>query len=395
MAAKLAQGSWDRTWAAMSKRDRHASATARPNSRAGEAGQRLPRHPGQRHHPGSDKRPQPGVPHPVEADRTVSTTSIVGAGLAGGVLAERLANGMGKRVLIIDKRDHIGGNTFDYHDAAGILVHKYGPHIFHTNSPEVDAVPLKVHRVARLRAPRARLGRRQAPAHPHQSHHHRTALQPFARRARHAGTSSPSAPKRNASSAPRRISSSAASVASSTRSSSATTPASSGGSTPPSSTVRSPAAFRSASTATTATSPTASRPCRSDGFTRLFERMLDSRNITVRTGVELRRRRPPLPRHPQNHLSPARSTSTSASATARCPTVRSSSSTRPTTASSFSRRPSSIIPTITNTPASPSSSTSPDRQAAEDQRRLRVPACRRRPVLSHPAPGERGALRPL
>ena len=62
---------------------------------------------------------------------------IVGAGLAGGVLAERLAHGMGKRVLIVDKRDHIGGNTFDYHNEAGILIHKYGPHIFHTNSAEV------------------------------------------------------------------------------------------------------------------------------------------------------------------------------------------------------------------------------------------------------------------
>ena len=44
---------------------------------------------------------------------------------------------MGKRVLIIDKRDHVGGNTYDCHDAAGILVHRYGPHIFHTNSDEV------------------------------------------------------------------------------------------------------------------------------------------------------------------------------------------------------------------------------------------------------------------
>ena len=62
---------------------------------------------------------------------------VVGAGLAGAVLAERLANGMGKRVLVIDKRNHVAGNTFDYYDEAGILVHKYGPHIFHTNSAEV------------------------------------------------------------------------------------------------------------------------------------------------------------------------------------------------------------------------------------------------------------------
>jgi UDP-galactopyranose mutase len=59
---------------------------------------------------------------------------IVGAGYAGSVLAERLANGSGKRVLICDKRPHIGGNAFDHYDDHGILVHKYGPHIFHTSS---------------------------------------------------------------------------------------------------------------------------------------------------------------------------------------------------------------------------------------------------------------------
>ena len=62
---------------------------------------------------------------------------IVGAGLAGSVLAERLATKSDKKVLLIDKRNHIGGNTFDYYNSDGILVHKYGPHIFHTNSKEV------------------------------------------------------------------------------------------------------------------------------------------------------------------------------------------------------------------------------------------------------------------
>lgn len=62
---------------------------------------------------------------------------IVGAGFAGSVLAERLAAGSGKSVLIIDKRPHIGGNAYDHYNDAGILVHKYGPHIFHTNSREV------------------------------------------------------------------------------------------------------------------------------------------------------------------------------------------------------------------------------------------------------------------
>src|SRR3989442_12011333 len=62
---------------------------------------------------------------------------IVGAGFAGSVLAERLARISNKKVLIIDKRPHIGGNAYDHYDHAGILVHKYGPHIFHTNSREV------------------------------------------------------------------------------------------------------------------------------------------------------------------------------------------------------------------------------------------------------------------
>ena len=61
----------------------------------------------------------------------------MGAGLAGSVLAERLASKSNKKVLLIDKRNHVGGNTFDYYNNDGILVHKYGPHIFHTNSKEV------------------------------------------------------------------------------------------------------------------------------------------------------------------------------------------------------------------------------------------------------------------
>src|SRR5881396_2092933 len=62
---------------------------------------------------------------------------IVGGGFAGSVLAERLAQGSGKQVLLVDRRPHIGGNAYDHYDDAGILVHKYGPHIFHTNSKEV------------------------------------------------------------------------------------------------------------------------------------------------------------------------------------------------------------------------------------------------------------------
>ena len=62
---------------------------------------------------------------------------IVGAGFTGATLAERIASQFGHRVLIVERRDHIAGNAFDYYDEHGILVHKYGPHIFHTNSKKV------------------------------------------------------------------------------------------------------------------------------------------------------------------------------------------------------------------------------------------------------------------
>lgn len=62
---------------------------------------------------------------------------VVGAGFAGAVMAERLAADGGKRVLVVDRRPHLAGNAYDHHDAAGILVHRYGPHIFHTNSDDV------------------------------------------------------------------------------------------------------------------------------------------------------------------------------------------------------------------------------------------------------------------
>ena len=62
---------------------------------------------------------------------------IVGAGFAGSVLAERLASQADKKVLIVEKRNHVGGNAYDCYDDAGVLIHKYGPHIFHTNSAEV------------------------------------------------------------------------------------------------------------------------------------------------------------------------------------------------------------------------------------------------------------------
>jgi UDP-galactopyranose mutase len=62
---------------------------------------------------------------------------VVGAGFAGSVIAERLASQLGARVLVIDKRPHVAGNAYDHLDEAGVLIHQYGPHIFHTNSDEI------------------------------------------------------------------------------------------------------------------------------------------------------------------------------------------------------------------------------------------------------------------
>ena len=62
---------------------------------------------------------------------------VVGAGFAGSVVAERLASQLGKSVLVVDRRPHIGGNAYDERDAAGVLIHRYGPHIFHTNGAEI------------------------------------------------------------------------------------------------------------------------------------------------------------------------------------------------------------------------------------------------------------------
>lgn len=76
-------------------------------------------------------------PAPILLRKPHYDTLIVGAGFAGSVMAERLAADAGQRVLVVDRRPHIGGNAYDEHDAAGVLVHRYGPHIFHTNSADV------------------------------------------------------------------------------------------------------------------------------------------------------------------------------------------------------------------------------------------------------------------
>ncbi|MGI4827522.1 MAG: UDP-galactopyranose mutase [Janthinobacterium lividum] len=116
--AKLSGSSWDSTWAGM----RAEMERVRPAKAAST---------------------KAAVPLDVAAFRlsrpSVETYDyfIVGAGFAGAVLAERLASGLGKRVLVVDKRSHIAGNAYDEYNADGILVHPYGPHIFHTASQKV------------------------------------------------------------------------------------------------------------------------------------------------------------------------------------------------------------------------------------------------------------------
>ena len=73
------------------------------------------------------------------AKGTAYDVMVVGAGFAGAVMAERLASQSGLKVLVVDRRPHIAGNAFDHLDEAGVLIHQYGPHIFHTNSADVFA----------------------------------------------------------------------------------------------------------------------------------------------------------------------------------------------------------------------------------------------------------------
>ena len=133
---KLAQSSWASTWAGMRREIEFAIARKKPRN------------------PILAPRANHTAAPAPESDRIGSLLAaravprrgkehfdylVVGAGFAGSVLAERLACQLGKRVLIIDKRDHIAGNAYDCYNADGILIHKYGPHIFHTNSDDVVA----------------------------------------------------------------------------------------------------------------------------------------------------------------------------------------------------------------------------------------------------------------
>ncbi|WP_338502673.1 UDP-galactopyranose mutase [Sphingomonas kaistensis] len=83
------------------------------------------------------ERPAFGQGHLTHTRNRKYDYLIVGCGFAGSVLAERLASQHGARVLMIDKRPHVAGNAYDEYDKNGILYHKYGPHIFHANSDEI------------------------------------------------------------------------------------------------------------------------------------------------------------------------------------------------------------------------------------------------------------------
>lgn len=126
--AVLAGMSWDATWGRMNALvDEALDAKARPKIRPApiNGASEASRHGGSRRWAKNGGR------------GGVFDYLVVGAGFAGSVMAERLAASAGKRVLVIDRRPHIGGNAFDHLNDAGLLVHRYGPHIFHTNAPHV------------------------------------------------------------------------------------------------------------------------------------------------------------------------------------------------------------------------------------------------------------------
>jgi UDP-galactopyranose mutase len=103
---------------------------------------------------------------------------VVGAGFAGSVLAERLASQHDARVLVIDKRPHLPATPMTITTRAGILIHQYGPHIFHANSDEIVDYLSQFTPLAPLRAPRARRGARQAGADPDQPDDAERAVRP-------------------------------------------------------------------------------------------------------------------------------------------------------------------------------------------------------------------------
>lgn len=115
----LSEISWDKTWQSMSQLINSTLATQpKANGKS------------------TTYVDFPGAPNIITREFLFDYL-VVGAGFSGSVIAERLASQLNKKVLVVDKRNHIGGNAYDHYDDHGILVHKYGPHIFHTNSRDV------------------------------------------------------------------------------------------------------------------------------------------------------------------------------------------------------------------------------------------------------------------
>lgn len=141
--SKLAQSSWDSTWASMWHQIERAAglSCALPIAETPPARTSASYKPAPALAP-LDAASLRQILHPAPT-RTKNKQHydylVVGAGFAGSVLAERLASQLGKRVLVVDKRNHLAGNAYDHNNADGILIHQYGPHIFHTNSDNVVA----------------------------------------------------------------------------------------------------------------------------------------------------------------------------------------------------------------------------------------------------------------
>ena len=120
VADRLAAVSWQTTFEAMARLVAAAAGRRRPSARP----------------PAAPPHGAIGLPALKRGARAADVL-VVGAGFAGSVMAEQIAARSGRRVLVIDRRPHVAGNAHDLRDAAGLLIHRYGPHIFHTNSTMV------------------------------------------------------------------------------------------------------------------------------------------------------------------------------------------------------------------------------------------------------------------
>ena len=329
-------------------------------------------------------------------------TLVVGAGFAGSIMAERLATRCGQRVLVIDRRDHIAGNAYDYlRRARRARAPVRAAHLPHERR-EGRRLPVALHRVAPVRAPRAGARRRAAACRSRSTARRSTSStgsdlstrrggRGVLRRARGAD---------RATSGPARTPSSPRSAASSTRSSSAATRASSGSATRRSCTRRCARGSRSAPTTDDRYFTDSFQNMPADGYTAMFERMLDQPGIEVSVEHRLLRRRATRS-STTTSSAPARSTATSTTASARCPTARSSSS------CATSRRPDGGLlfspPATINEPErgravhAHDGVPAPDRAGRTTRSTLRgrVPAHRGRPVLPDPQRRDPRALQAL